>query len=205
MRYPVMRDSVPEAEQFVDYLRQACGADPELHVVDSTTLGESAIACIIFRDVPEGGCITAFTYGLSRASHAAWKLGKPELMIAVNSADAAWAFAIATLAETMRYRCAFSYGDTVNLRRPIAEGSAMSAFLVFAPPLGENGEFLNISLPSTTVNVAGLYPIYEGEIGLLRAIGFQRFWDLEGFDPFDVSRPDLSKTPGNWAGAEPDA
>jgi hypothetical protein len=167
--------------------------------------GVPGVTAIFYRDRPEAGLITAFTYGLSLGSHSDWRASKPELMISMESRDKAWGLAIAEIAEAHRFEWPFCYGTTVNFHQAISEGSALSAFLIFAPLFLKREQFLYIKLPGATVSISGMYPLHAGEIALHRKIGLERFWGLSDWDPLDPHRRDLSLNPANWEGASPDA
>ena len=96
--------------------------------------------------------------------------------------------------QPLRGRCPFCIGNTINFRERIATESAMAAFFVFFPSVLDP-EAATVNLPDRTIHIVGMYPIYEGEIDLIQRIGPVAFWDLDGFDPYDVHRPDLSRVP----------
>jgi Suppressor of fused protein (SUFU) len=136
--------------------------------------------------------LTPFTYGLSLADHADWKLGAPELVICVQSEDPAWGWAVAEVASRLRGRCPFCIGNTINFQEQIAAESEMSAFFVFYPSVLDQ-ESATVTLPERPVHIVGMYPIYEGEISIIQQIGPVAFWDLDGYDCYSVHRPDLSQ------------
>lgn len=193
-----------DAEAFLVHLERVFGTPPEIDMVTPTSAAQPGVGCLYFRDVPEPGFLTAVTYGLSSAIHSDWRYGKPELMISLLTRDMTWGRAIAHLVERHRSEWSFSYGQTINFHQRVSLESTMSAFFIFAPSILEREAYLGIQLPSTVVNIAGIYPMYEGEIALLRAIGFERFWRLPGLDIYSVTRPDLSGDPANWLAAKPD-
>ncbi|HZO91665.1 MAG TPA: suppressor of fused domain protein [Chthonomonadaceae bacterium] len=165
--------------------------------IDASLPGMPPLHAIFFHDVPEPGSTTAVTYGLSLADHPDWKYGKPELLICVNTGDEIWGEAVAAIAETFRGECPFRYGDVLSMPGGISSESEMSAFLVFAPSTSASflsKEQATIQLPDKTVFIVGMYPIYAGEVELIGRIGLEAFWHLEGFDPWDIRRPDLSQT-----------
>ena len=178
-------------EAYLDYLDGLMGAEPEFHFFGPEDESQSRIISITYRDRPEAGMLTAFTYGLSLAAHPDWKLGAPELLICVQSDDPAWGWAVAEVAARLRGQCPFSISNTINFREQISEESDMSAFFVFFP-IGLEREDVKFELPDRTINLIGMYPIYEGEIDLIGRIGPLAFWEFEGFDPYDVHRSDLS-------------
>jgi hypothetical protein len=71
----------------------------------------------------------------------------------------------------------------------------MSGFVVFAPSTPTHAwrpERTGVQLSTQTVYVTGMYPIYAGEASLIGRIGLEAFWKLDGFNPWDVRREDLS-------------
>lgn len=180
------------AELFLDHLDGRIGSEPQFQLFGPDDGDLPRVTSIIYRDQPEAGLLTAFTYGLSLANHPDWKLGAPELVLCVESEDSAWGWAIADVAAQLRGKCPFSVGNTINFREQIAAYSAMSAFFVFFPTVLDR-EAATIRLPDRTVHIVGMYPIYEGEIGLIERIGPVAFWHSDNFDPYSVRRPDLSE------------
>jgi hypothetical protein len=128
------------------------------------------------------------TYGLSLAHQDAWQHGKPELSICVKSADAAWVLAIAHLAERLRHDCPFSYGDTINFGEPIAEGSPMDGFVVFAPIALDAADAHVEVGDELPIHIVGMYPTYASERRFISQHGLEPFWTLD-WDPYDVARP----------------
>ena len=180
------------AELFLEHLDNLTGADPRFNLFGPEGESLPRITSIVYPDSPEPGLLTAFTYGLSLADHADWKLGAPELVICVESEDSAWGWAIAEVAARLRGRCPFSIGNTINFHDQIAGESDMSAFFVFYPSVLDR-EAATVKLPDRTVHVVGMYPIYEAEISLIQQIGPVAFWDLDGYDCYSVHRPNLSQ------------
>jgi len=66
----------------------------------------------------------------------------------------------------------------------ISQESSMDAFLLFAPGLLDQEDFLDIDLP---VNITGCYPIHSSERRFIQDHGIGPFWDLD-WDPYDVTR-----------------
>ncbi|MDJ0705945.1 MAG: hypothetical protein QNJ46_21970 [Leptolyngbyaceae cyanobacterium MO_188.B28] len=111
-------------------------------------------------------------------------------MISVESADEAWPFAIAYIAEKLRGKCPFCYGSTINFHEQISEESDLNAFLIFAPPfLSKNQK--EAKLRDLTCYIKGMYPIFNSEIPLYNELGLERFWRLPDWDPFNVRRKPL--------------
>ena len=78
------------AELFIRHLDQVVGRSEDgIRPVESSDPKWPLVAVFVYKDWPELGHITGFTFGLSPANHPDWKFGRPELMIAVESADEA--------------------------------------------------------------------------------------------------------------------
>lgn len=92
------------------------------------------------------------------------------------------------LADSLRGRCPFSYGNTIAFGEPISDESAMTDFVVFAPiSLGPEA-YLGINVgDDLPISIAGLYPIHESERRYVRTHGLEAFWGME-WDPYDTSR-----------------
>jgi Suppressor of fused protein (SUFU) len=141
--------------------------------------------------MPEPGTLTMVTYGISEAMHPDWKQGRPELVVSLDSEDMAWGMAAAYMAEAARGDFPFAYSQVLNFNRAISEESPMSAFFLFAPSFLDQ-EQTKLVLPNKTIFLYGAYPLYAGETNLIEQIGLEKFWNLPGFDLYNVKRPDLS-------------
>lgn len=135
--------------------------------------------------------MTSFTTGLSVGFHPSWKFARPELCITVESQDPRWGWAIGDIAYKLRGKCSFCYGEIINFGTQISKESEMSAFVVFAPTFIDK-EDREIQLPEWKVSFAQMYPIYEGEIGLIDRIGLEEFLQRPGTFFSNVKRKDLS-------------
>ena len=125
-------------------------------------------------------------------AHPDWKLGRPELCVSVESQDLAWGWAVGDIAYKLRGKCPFCYGEIINFGTPISKESGMSAFFVFAPIIMDK-ELWGVQLPDWKVNIAQMYPIYDGEIDILNNIGLKDFWLNQKIDFCNVKREDISK------------
>jgi hypothetical protein len=179
-----------DSEAFAAKLTGLFGREAVLRKIDSTTPGLAPVTCFIYRDVPQAGMMTAVTHGLSLADHPDWRYGKPELILTVRSADESWALAMAFIAERYRGEKSFTYGSLFSLEKPISSESPIRGFLVFVPAVLDH-ETLKITLPTRTVNLAGMYPIHAGEIELIQKTGLEEFWRQPELDLYDVTRPDV--------------
>jgi hypothetical protein len=182
------------AEQFLQHLERIFKVEPEIFQEQSTIPDLPGVTVFIFRDRPDQGMITGITYGLSFVEHPLWKNGRPELMICVDSTDDSWPLAMSVMTENLRGNCPFTYGNTIDFKEKISESSDMDAFMVFAPSILAPNEYLNIEVGlDYKISIAGLYPIYAGEIDLLNNHGLEWFWKRDGFDVFSVTRDKISE------------
>ena len=176
--------------RFLEHLDAIFGREPLVHPFDSEIPGAPKVLCMTYRDVPEPGHITGVTYGLSEVPHDDWKFGRPELLIAVQSTDISWPLAVAEMANRLRGRCPFSYGDVIDFGEKVSDDSDMSAFFVFAPSILEKKDYLDIDVGGPqSINISGIYPIYDSERALIVDRGIERFWQHPNFDLYDVRRP----------------
>lgn len=140
-----------------------------------------------FDDLPEKGFTTAITCGLSNSNHPEWKLGKPELIVTMESKSRRWGQAAGFFASSFFDEKRFSYGDMFSLDHPISDEGDMSAYLVFAPSfLGkEDSRFV---LGDRVIHLVGLYPVYDEEIAIYDRIGLKAFWHADGFEMYNPRR-----------------
>ncbi len=176
------------AECFVRHLDRLTGRSEDvIRKIESSDRSLPDVAVFVYKNWPEEGFITGFTLGLSAAAHPDWKLGRPELMIAVESNDEAWTFAIGFMAERLRGKGPFCYGNTINFHAKVSDESELDAFLIFAPPFLDK-EQMAVQLKDFRCNIAGMYPMYSSEFGLYEELGLDRFWKRPDWDPFNVKR-----------------
>lgn len=182
-------DGTSRVERFLAHLDGLTGVtEPRIWPVESTRPGSEGLTAIHYSHVPEPGTSLGFTYGLSRGDDERWRDGKPELCIRVASDDPSWTLAAAFLAEDLRGRCAFRYGDVLEFGQPVTAGSTMDGFVVSAPAVADQRDAridVGEELPITLV---GLYPTHRSERAFVQEHGLHAFWRLD-WDPFDVRRP----------------
>ncbi|HYQ31517.1 MAG TPA: hypothetical protein VER04_30005, partial [Polyangiaceae bacterium] len=107
--------------------------------------------------------------------------------------DLAWPLAVAEMANQLRGRCPFGYGDVIDYGTPISQESEMSLFLVFTPAILAPDVALGIDVGAEQpVNIAGMYPIYDSERAVLAEMGLERFWKQPNFDRYDVQRKPMA-------------
>ncbi len=176
-------------EKFMAHLDRIFQTEPEYYKEESETDGIAGVTSIVYKDIPEKGMITGITYGLSLGNHPDWKLGRPELIITVDSKDTSWAQVAGYLANSLRGHCPFSYSNTINFRKKISDESEMDAFLMFAPSILDKKDFANIDIGlNYKINIAGLYPIYASEMEYINKNGLEKFWKHPNFDMYNVNR-----------------
>lgn len=183
---------VTRAERFIDYFDALAGRPPD-NIFQQDQPGGPRISALVYRDVPDPGMQIGVTYGLSLIDNPAWTRGRPELLIAVQSADDHWSRAAGLLAANIP-DCPFTYGTVLNFGQPISQESAMDHFVVFAPAILDRDDFLNVldapegAPPQDVVNLAGLYPIHASEAAAISDGRLEEFWK-SGADLYDVTRP----------------
>lgn len=178
-----------DAEAFIEALTGKFGREDYILRVDPSK-GGRPIFVFYFENLPEEGTLTAVTYGLSAGDHPDWRLSKPELIVSLDTADRAWGHAAGFFAAEYRGEKRFRYGDVFTTDAPISDESEMRGYFVFAPSFLRPEE-QRLELPGGPVTLTGLYPIYREEVPLLREIGLEAFWHSDGFDLYDVNRPNL--------------
>jgi hypothetical protein len=181
------------SEKYLQHLDDIFEQEPEFYSHESAIKGAPDITAIVYKDVPEKGYITAFTYGLSLVKHPDWENGRPELCISVASPHLNWAMVAGYIANQLRGECPFAYGETIHFGQPIAADSTMDAFFIFAPSTIEADDYLDINIGlDYNINIAGLYPIYSSELGLYEKIGLQEFWMHPDYDNYSIDRAPIA-------------
>ena len=134
-------------ELFLAHLdRLSGGVEPRFFPLRSTHPAMAGVTVIVYEDLPEPGMATGVTYGVSLASHSAWRLGKPELCTSVRCSDLSWPLAVGHIAETQRGTNPFRYGDTISFGETIAPASPMTAFAIFAPAVLGRPDYAGIDV-----------------------------------------------------------
>jgi hypothetical protein len=177
------------AQKYLEYLDSIFQVEPRFYTNESECKNIPGVTSIVYENIPEPGYITGLTYGLSLCSHPEWKYGRPELCLSVQSEDISWGQVPGFIANRLREKCPFCYGETINFKEKIADDSEMSAFFVFAPSIIDKNDYLDIDIGlDYKINIAGLYPIYESELKVINDIGLDAFWHSPGFDLYDINR-----------------
>lgn len=176
--------------RFLEHLDGIFRVEPDFYPIESVQAELPKTLCMVYRDIPEPGWITGVTFGLSEGEHAEWLGGHPELMISIASSDLSWPLAIAELANRLRGRCPFCYGDVIHFGGPMASDSEMSAFFVFVPAILERRYFADIDVGAEyPIHIAGMYPLYDSERAVIGEIGLESFMEHPHYDMYAVDRP----------------
>ena len=124
------------AELFINHLDRLTGnTEPIIRRIELVRLRCGPVFVFTYKNWPEEGFITGFTFGVSEANHPEWRLGRPELMISIESLDESWCLAIGYIADQLRGKCPFCYGETIDFHaRNIRANRNWTPFLVFGPP-----------------------------------------------------------------------
>lgn len=83
-----MKRRIEQYFQRVELLTGGGGQLVDLDTEDS----DEAVSIIEYRNIPEPGDFTTFSFGVSDAHHPEWIETRPELLISVQSDDSAWGF-----------------------------------------------------------------------------------------------------------------
>jgi hypothetical protein len=176
-------------EKYLDHLDNIFKVEPQFYKEKSLDNRFPGVTNIVYYDIPEKGMTTALTYGLSLIKHEDWKFGRPELCISVESQDKAWGQIAGFLANQLRGKSPFCYGQTINFKEKISDDSEMDAFLIFAPSILDKEHYLDIDIGTDyKINIAGLFPIYSSELEQIEKIGLEAFWHHPNFDQYNIQR-----------------
>lgn len=176
-------------EKYLEHLDKIFQREPEFFKNESVIEGVNNVTAIVYKDFPTIGYVTAVTYGLSLVEHDDWKNERAELFICVQSDSIDWGIVIGYIANHLRGKFPFTYGNTINFGEKINEESEMDAFLIFTPTILEREEFMNIDIGlDYKINLSALYPIYKSEIEVYNQIGIEAFLNHPKFDFYNVKR-----------------
>lgn len=182
---------IPE-ELYLDHLVRLTGKDGEFKRITEKNV-TPPIFTSFYRDYPANEYLTTFTIGLSSIDFHEWTRARPELVICVKSNDVSWGLAIGVIAEQARGKYGFHLGETINFNSQISPESDMSAFFLFYPSIWKSVQY-ELETPNYMVTLLQMYPIYAGEMEMIRNNDFRTFIDKAiDYDLTDVQRPDLSK------------
>lgn len=181
--------------RYIDHLVAKVGGDPQIFDVPVRVPDDGRVCAVVFRNAPELGSVTGFSYGLSLLPHPKWQACGRELSITVRSADVDWGKVPARLAGALRGMCPFERKQVLGHMRAYVDGSRMNS-VVLSDPVVDFGSVcvdLNMgtgggALGSNIVEVVGVVPIYAAEREFIRRNGFDEFWAMD-WDRLDVTRP----------------
>ncbi len=150
--------------------------------------GELPVVSVVsYKDVPEKGCITSFSYGLSSRSRPEWIHSRPEFIISVRSEDSAWGQCMGEIIYQLDSDGRVAYGTVINFKEQVCDESQMTSFLIFCPSL-LLGDDAKMVLPDRIIHFSQLYPIYESEAEVIHRVGAEHFFCNMGIDFTDVKR-----------------
>lgn len=180
-------------EKYLEHLDKIFVDEPEFYDNESLIDGVKKVVSIVYKNIPEDGYITAVTYGLSHIDFPEWKFGRPELCISVKSESLDWGIISGFLANRLRGKTSFCYGEIINFGEKISSDSEMDAFLIFTPSILSKEDYLNIETGTEyKINIAGLIPIYSDEIEVYNKIGLKEFLFHPNFDLYDLKRKKIT-------------
>ena len=174
----------PETSEYSHYINAMVGAEGGCHLI-SDAKDPYPLWMLVFDRVPGPASVTAFTSGISSVIHPAWKYGRPEMVLSIDSVDPAWWSALGLTAKRLRGICPFSYGNTLRCGRPISGQSEMSAFFLFWPTILQKDEW-HLTMSTGIINLVQAYPIFTEESGMISRIGAENFFMQ---DDVDFSNP----------------
>jgi hypothetical protein len=181
-----------DAQLYLDKLTELFGKKDAIHKIEPLVDGGKPIFVFFYENLPEPGCMSAITYGLSESNHQDWLLSRPEIIITLESFDKSWGLAAAFFASSFQGIKPFSYGDLFTLDEPISSESDMMGFFVFAPAF-LNQEQSTIQLSTKKISLKGMYPLYKEEVDLFHQIGLETFWKSnDDFDIYNTKRKNLA-------------
>jgi hypothetical protein len=147
-----------------------------------------ALHVAIYRNSPEPGAITGFTFGLSLKHPAGGSRDvHRELTVTMLDDDESWALAAGFVAHQLSDRCSFVCGDTINFREQISPRSAMNSFLVTHPRLLPP-EMCEVDIGVRRVQLVQFIPLYEEERLELSDVTKQASF-LRSFTPRELMNP----------------
>jgi len=122
----------------------------------------------------EDRLITAFSYGVSFASHPE-RLQQVELCLQVASNEMNWVHIVGYLANQLRTDCPFRKGEIIKIGQQISPDSEMDAFVVSEVQFLDDTSLIFDSKKSKGIELVQLIPIYQSEIITIQKLGIERF------------------------------
>ncbi|SHE37104.1 hypothetical protein [Pedobacter caeni] len=191
----LFKKKLSPAEQYLNHLNGIFKKKPLLFKEDSLDSLLPGVSTIVYENIPRKGMITSFTYGLSLGNHPDWKNGRPEITLTVKSDSFAWGRVSGYLANWLRGKCPFSYGNPIDFQEKISDDSEMDGFLVFAPSIFKNkSDYQDIDIGAEyKIYIKGIYPIYSSEIEVISKLELENFWKHPNFELYNVNRKRITE------------
>jgi len=169
---------------YLDFLHTRAGGGYEIFSVQPREESDGRVLAVAYRDVPERGYVTGFTYGASLVS-ANRDVRHRELTITMRSTDTEWARVPAALVAAFRGMREFNFGNVIGHVRPYVDHSPMSSVFLVNPVNvwrdRESESRLNGPiLDGVKVGFVGVYPIHRSEFEYIRANKVKDFLTLGG-------------------------
>jgi len=152
--------------------------------------GDPPFWIVAYNNVPSDGSITAFTFGVSSVPNDAWRLGRPEIVINVDSVEDDWLLSLGAISASLRGVCPFSLGNVLRFGKPLSSQSDMSAFFLFWPTILEKDQS-QLRLSDRLINFIQAYPIFDSEGDMIDRIGAEKFFMTDGLEFSDVTRAEF--------------
>ncbi len=178
------------AEEYLNLLDENAGDDGKIFGITDKN-EKPQLFVVIYNDLPEPNQTTSYSYGLSTVNHKEWKYSRPELIISVHSMDKSWGLAMGETIKQARFDSTFEYGSIFDFGEQISDDSEMSAFIIFANSLYDEGDVLELT--DRKIRFSQLYPIYREEIDTIKKIGVEQFFSTSEIDFYDIKRKKIIK------------
>jgi len=167
-------------DNLVSWLEQIVGGPAEFLPVEAAG---NRIHVAHWKDKPDPGLLFFATIGLSVS-----QMSDPsvELLLAVESPELAWGYAMGFVAAQARGKFAFDVGETIDFRSKIASDSDMSGFLI-VPQMVFPESYDTVKFPDREIQLRQLVPIYNDELQAIRQRG-PAFFGRQRPDVADIRR-----------------
>jgi hypothetical protein len=160
--WPIEDAPRSSVETYLHWLDAQAGVSGVYEYVSEPNEGAQPVLSIRYMDCPQPGTLLGFTFGISAVVNPLWGGLRPELAICVDSADPAWAWALADIGDRVRSTSVFLPGDTIDIGEPISEESAMDAFVLWHQLLSDDEEI--VELDGHEVVLVQALPVHRAEL-----------------------------------------
>lgn len=149
-----------------------------------------AVRLFEYKNYPTEGQYSILTYGLSHVSNSDWKDNKPEFLMTVDSNIEEWSAFLGLIISKKRNQSSFSDGYCCFSKEFFLESTKMQG-ICFG---GKANLPINpIKLCDRSIIVRTAFPIYLGEISIIKKEGLNQFIERIGInDIYGTKRVDLS-------------